>query len=177
MERLSPSTGPQGQAGPTRSVNLPWYGSKSLSQWVSTCSWWERRLKLRVRVRWRRAGEIRGMRWKRHQDSREACVWSQSQKFRQRNLYVSILPTLFPMITYNSENWLTYILRLSFSFSLDSNNYLCQDDYSNDNVISMRKSCRINCNYLDSHLVRFSFPCHILNDLWSYMWVSAEEVT
>ena len=31
-----------------------------------------------------------------------------------REIYVSTLPTLFPMITYNSGNWLTYILRLFF---------------------------------------------------------------
>lgn len=161
-------------------VNLPFQGSKCLSQWVSTCRFslmGKEAETTSQRVRWRRAGEIGGMRWKRHQDCREACVRSQSQKVRQGNLRFHSPYSFSHDYLQQPELVNLHFEAFFFPFSLDSNNWLCQDDYSNDNVISMRKSCRINCNYLDSHVIRFSFPCHILNDLWSYMWVSAEEVT
>lgn len=103
---------------------------------------------------------------------------SQSRRRRGRGCFFRHRP-LVSVIASEVENWLNYILRAVFFFFTSPWIAIISrvKMTAQVTVISMRKSWRINYNYLDSHLIRFSSACHIWNDLWSSVWVSAEEVS
>lgn len=109
------------------------------------------------------------------------CVSQHSQSRRRRGrgweCFFRHRP-LVSVIASEVENWLNYILRAFFFFTSPWIAIISRVKMTAQvTVISMRKSWRINYNYLDSHLIRFSSACHIWNDLWSSVWVSAEEVS
>lgn len=110
-----------------------------------------------------------------------SCISQHSQSRKRRGWGCFFLHRpLVSVIASEVENWLNYILRAVFFFFFTSPWIAIISRVkmtAQVTVISMRKSWRINYNYLDSHLIRFSSSCHIGNDLWSSMWVSAEEVS
>ena len=78
--------------------------------------WWERRLTEGQRDRWKRAGEVRQKRGRDTRGAGKPMRGAEQKGYEGKYLNFCSSHSLFPMITYNDENWLNYILRLFFSF-------------------------------------------------------------